>query len=167
MPPPSDWTWWSPITTECKEELPAAGRGGGPPPAGLPLSLQASGRVGVALKLVLALGGESREDRCSPGTAPWRPSGTIADVMRMEGENRDHRLLRAGGPAPHGLCGHPRSAAGGGAPGKARHLHPDRLRPLSTHQCRRRMGEADLAADLLEDGGPPPGRRSWPRSCAT
>ncbi|MFR3920860.1 MAG: DHH family phosphoesterase [Dysosmobacter welbionis] len=48
------WQWWT-------------------PPQRLPLSLKHLAGVGVALKLVLALGGESRRMPCSPGTAPWRP----------------------------------------------------------------------------------------------
>ena len=45
-PPPWAWTWSSPTTTSARTTLPAAVRRGGPPPAGLRLSLQASGRRG-------------------------------------------------------------------------------------------------------------------------
>ncbi len=44
--------------------------------------------VGVALKLVLALGGPDREDALFARYCTLAAIGTIADVMRMEGENR-------------------------------------------------------------------------------
>ncbi len=44
--------------------------------------------VGVALKLVLALGGPDRENALFARYCTLAAIGTIADVMRMEGENR-------------------------------------------------------------------------------
>ena len=59
---------------ECKEELPPACAVVDPrrPDCGYPFKHLAG--CGVALKLVLALGGESRRRPCCPATAPWPPS---------------------------------------------------------------------------------------------
>ena len=73
---------------ECKETLPAAVAVVDPhrPDCGYPFKHLAG--VGVALKLVLALGGNGREDALFARYCTLAAIGTIADVMRMEGENR-------------------------------------------------------------------------------
>ncbi len=110
--------------------------------------------VGVALKLVLALGGESREDALFARYCTLAAIGTIADVMRMEGENRTivscglealphtdfvgvHALLKEAG-----LLGRPITSIQIGFV-----LSP-RINAAG------RMGAADLAADLLETDDP-------------
>ena len=110
--------------------------------------------VGVALKLVLALGGENREDALFARYCTLAAIGTIADVMRMEGENRTivsyglealphtdfvgiHALLREAG-----LLGKPITSIQIGFV-----LSP-RINAAG------RMGAADLAADLLETDDP-------------
>lgn len=73
---------------ECKEQLPAAVAVVDPhrPDCGYPFKHLAG--VGVALKLVLALGGNDREDALFARYCTLAAIGTIADVMRMEDENR-------------------------------------------------------------------------------
>ena len=73
---------------ECKETLPAAVAVVDPhrPDCGYPFKHLAG--VGVALKLVLALGGNDREGALFARYCTLAAIGTIADVMRMEGENR-------------------------------------------------------------------------------
>ena len=110
--------------------------------------------MGVALKLVLALGGRSREEALFARYCTLAAIGTIADVMRMEGENRTivscglealphtdfvgiHALLREAG-----LAGKPISSIQIGFV-----LSP-RINAAG------RMGAADLAADLLETDDP-------------
>ena len=125
---------------ECKEELPRALAVVDPHRSDCPYPFKHLAGVGVALKLVLALGGESREDALFARYCTLAAIGTIADVMRMEGGEPHHRLLRAGGPAPHGLRGRPRPAEGGGASGQAHHLCPDRLCAGPQDQRRRPHG---------------------------
>ena len=73
---------------ECKEVLPNAVAVVDPhrPDCNYPFKNLAG--VGVALKLVLALGGESREDALFARYCALAAIGTVADVMLMEGENR-------------------------------------------------------------------------------
>ena len=73
---------------ECKDELPAACAVVDPhrPDCGFPFKHLAG--VGVALELVLALGGAERESALFSRYCTLAAIGTIADVMRMEGENR-------------------------------------------------------------------------------
>ena len=114
--------------------------GGRPPPAGLPVSFQASCRRGRCAEAGTGL------RRRKPGGCPLRPllhsgrhwhhRGCDADG----GREPDHCLLRFGGAAPHGFCGYSRLAAGGGAFGKAHYVHSDRVCPLPPHQCRRPYG---------------------------
>ena len=139
---------------ECKASLPAACAVVDPHRPDCPYPFKHLAGVGVALKLVLALGGESREDALFARYCTLAAIGTIADVMRMEGENRTivscglealahtdfvgiHALLREAG-----LAGKPVTSIQIGFV-----LSP-RINAAG------RMGAADLAADLLETADP-------------
>ena len=73
---------------ECKETLPAAAAVVDPHRADCGYPFKHLAGVGVALKLVLALGGNDREDALFARYCTLAAIGTIADVMRMEDENR-------------------------------------------------------------------------------
>lgn len=139
---------------ECKEALPDAVAVVDPHRPDCPYPFKHLAGVGVALKLVLALGGESREDALFARYCTLAAIGTVADVMRMEGENRTivycglealphtdfvgiHALLKEAG-----LLGKPITSIQIGFV-----LSP-RINAAG------RMGAADLAADLLETGDP-------------
>ena len=139
---------------ECKERLPDAVAVVDPHRPDCPYPFKHLAGVGVALKLVLALGGENREDALFARYCTLAAIGTVADVMRMEGENRTivacglealshtdfvgvHALLKESGllgkeitSIQIGFVLSPRINAAG------------------------RMGAADLAADLLETDDP-------------
>ena len=72
---------------ECKEQLPDACAVVDPHRPDCPYPFKHLAGVGVALGLVLALG-EGREDALFARYCTLAAIGTIADVMRMEGENR-------------------------------------------------------------------------------
>lgn len=135
---------------ECKEVLPNAVAVVDPHQPGCPYPFKYLAGVGVALKLVLALGGQERERALFARYCPLAAIGTVADVMRMEGENRTivHYGLAA---LPHsdfvglhallketGLLGKPISSVQIGF------ILSPRINAAG------RMGAADLAADLLE-----------------
>ena len=139
---------------ECKEELPKAVAVVDPHRSDCPYPFKHLAGVGVALKLVLALGGESREDSLFARYCSLAAIGTVADVMRMEGENRTivacglealphtdfvgiHALLKEAG-----LLGKPITSVQIGF------VLAPRINAAG------RMGEADLAADLLETSDP-------------
>ena len=139
---------------ECRETLPRAVAVVNPHRPDCPYPFKHLAGVGVALKLVLALGGESREDALFARYCTLAAIGTIADVMLMEGENRT--IVSCGLEAlPHtdfaGLHALLREAC----------LSD---KPLSSVQvgfalsprinAAGRMGEADLAAELLECADP-------------
>ncbi len=139
---------------ECKEALPRAVAVVDPHRPDCPYPFKHLAGVGVAMKLVLALGGESREDALFARYCTLAAIGTIADVMRMEGENRT--IVSCGLEAlPHtdfvgvhallketGLLGKPVTSIQIGFV-----LSP-RINAAG------RMGAADLAADLLETADP-------------
>ena len=151
---------------ECKEELPPACAVVDPhrPDCGYPFKHLAG--CGVALKLVLALGGESREEALLSRYCTLAAIGTVADVMQMSGENRTivsrglasigrsdfiglHALLREAGLSDKavtsvqiGFVLAPRINAAG------------------------RMGAADMAADLLLSTDPHQAERLARELCA-
>ena len=142
---------------ECKEELPRALAVVDPHRSDCPYPFKHLAGVGVALKLVLALGGESREDALFARYCTLAAIGTIADVMRMEGENRTiafcglealphtdfvgvHALLKEAG-----LLGKPITSVQIGF------VLAPRINAAG------RMGAADLAADLLQRQAVEPG----------
>ena len=73
---------------ECKEELPAALAVVDPHQADCPYPFKCLAGVGVALKLVLALGGKPRQEELLNRYADLAAIGTVADVMSLTGENR-------------------------------------------------------------------------------
>ncbi len=73
---------------ECKEALPDAAAVVDPHRPDCPYPFKCLAGVGVALKLVLALGGESQEDKLFARYCTLAAIGTVADVMKMCDENR-------------------------------------------------------------------------------
>ena len=139
---------------ECKDDLPRAAAVVDPHRPDCPYPFKCLAGVGVALKLVLALGGESRENALFARYCTLAAIGTIADVMRMDGENRTivscgldclphtdfvgiHALLKE-----VGLSGKPITSIQIGF------VLAPRINAAG------RMGAADLAADLLETSDP-------------
>ncbi len=138
---------------ECKERLPDACAVVDPHRPDCPYPFKHLAGVGVALKLVLALG-EGREDALFARYCTLAAIGTIADVMRMEGENRTivqcglESIDRCGFIGLHALLREAGLTA----------------RPVSSIQigfvlaprinAAGRMGRAELAAELLLTGDP-------------
>lgn len=79
---------------ECKEELPAAVAVVDPHRKDCPYPFKDLAGVGVALKLVMALGGEKRYRALFLEYADLAAVGTVADVMKLLGENRT--IVRVG-----------------------------------------------------------------------
>ena len=108
----------------------------------------------MALKLVLALGGSGNEERLFCRYCTLAAIGTIADVMRMEGENRV--IVR------RGLAALPRTDFVGihallkeaGLDGKPVTSVQIGFSLAPRINAAGRMGAADLAADLLETEDP-------------
>ena len=73
---------------ECKEMLPTAEAVVDPRRADCPYPFKALAGVGVALKLVLALGGAEERPALLREYADLAAIGTVADVMLLTGENR-------------------------------------------------------------------------------
>ena len=73
---------------ECKEVLPAAAAVVDPHRPDCPYPFKHLAGCGVALKLVLALGGPDREEALFARYCTLAAVGTVADVMQMSGENR-------------------------------------------------------------------------------
>ena len=151
---------------ECKEELPRAAAVVDPHRPDCPYPFKHLAGCGVALKLVLALGGESREEALLSRYCTLAAIGTVADVMQMSDENRTivsrglasigrsdfiglHALLREAGLSDKavtsvqiGFVLAPRINAAG------------------------RMGAADMAADLLLSTDPHQAERLARELCA-
>ena len=79
---------------ECKEEIPAAVAVVDPHRKDCPYPFKDLAGVGVALKLVMALGGEKRALSLFQEYADLAAVGTVADVMKLLGENRT--IVRVG-----------------------------------------------------------------------
>ena len=134
---------------ECKAALPAAAAVVDPRRADCPYPFKCLAGVGVALKLVLALGGPARRDELLERYADLAAIGTVADVMSLTGENRT--IVRLGLEALRRT----------GRPGLRALLHEAGLdeRPLTATaigytlapriNASGRMGCAALAAELL------------------
>ena len=73
---------------ECKNELPAARAIVNPHQPGCSYPFKALAGVGVALKLVLALGGPAEREALLDRYTDLAAVGTVADVMELTGENR-------------------------------------------------------------------------------
>lgn len=73
---------------ECKEPLPDAAAVVDPHRSDCPYPFKHLAGVGVALKLIMALGGEENEDALFRRYSSLAAIGTVADVMCMTGENR-------------------------------------------------------------------------------
>ena len=134
---------------ECKAALPAAAAVVDPRRADCPYPFKCLAGVGVALKLVLALGGPARQDELLARYADLAAIGTVADVMSLTGENRT--IVRLGLEALRRT----------GRPGLRALLHEAGLdeRPLTATaigytlapriNASGRMGCASLAGELL------------------
>ena len=150
---------------ECKEELPAALAVVDPhrPDCSYPFPCLAG--VGVALKLVLALGGPHRQEELLERYADLAAIGTVADVMSLTGENRT--IVRLGLEALRHT----------GRPGLKALLRQSGLeeRPLNSVaigytlaprlNASGRMGCANLAAELLLTADPARGEELAIRLC--
>lgn len=79
---------------ECKEEIPAALAVVDPRRKDCPYPFKELAGVGVALKLVMALGGPARYRSLFHEYADLTAVGTVADVMQLLGENRT--IVRVG-----------------------------------------------------------------------
>ncbi len=150
---------------ECKEELPAALAVVDPhrPDCSYPFPCLAG--VGVALKLVLALGGPHRQKELLERYADLAAIGTVADVMSLTGENRT--IVRLGLEALRHTS----------RPGLKALLRQSGLeeRPLNSVaigytlaprlNASGRMGCANLAAELLLTADPARGEELAIRLC--
>ena len=150
---------------ECKEKLPAALAVVDPhrPDCSYPFPCLAG--VGVALKLVLALGGPHRQEELLERYADLAAIGTVADVMSLTGENRT--IVRLGLEALRHT----------GRPGLKALLRQSGLeeRPLNSVaigytlaprlNASGRMGCANLAAELLLTADPARGEELAIRLC--
>lgn len=134
---------------ECKSELPKAVAVVDPHRRDCPYPFKHLAGVGVALKLVLALGGPDRREELLQTYVDLAAIGTVADVMAVVGENRAivrmglERIQKTGRP---GLCALLHEAGLDGRPltsGTIGYTLAPRINASG------RMGQAGLAAELL------------------
>lgn len=139
---------------ECKDTLPNAVAVVNPHRSDCHYPFKSLAGVGVALKLVLALGGDNREDALFARYATLAAIGTVADVMKMEGENRT--IVRAGlEQLPHSdFVGIHALLKEAGLQGKVITSVQIGFVLAPRINAAGRMGAADLAADLLEATDP-------------
>ena len=150
---------------ECKEVLPAAVAVVDPRRADCPYPFKSLAGVGVALKLVLALGGPAREGELLERYADLAAVGTVADVMSLTGENRT--IVRLGlaalsRTARPGLRALLREAGMGERPltaGAVGYTLAPRINASG------RMGHASLAGELLLTGDPARGEELARQLC--
>ena len=138
---------------ECKDTLPEAVAVVDPRRPDCPYPFKHLAGVGVALKLVLALG-EQREEALFARYCTLAAIGTVADVMQMSGENRTivHRGLEAIGNTDFlGLKALLRET---GLTDRAVTSTQIGFVLSPRINAAGRMGEAELAADLLLTGDP-------------
>lgn len=138
---------------ECKEELPDAAAVVDPRRPDCPYPFKHLAGVGVALKLALALDGQ-REEALFARYCTLAAVGTVADVMHMSGENRTivHRGLEAIGNTDFlGLRALLRET--GLADREVSSIQIGFILAPRINAAGR-MGEAELAADLLLTNDP-------------
>ena len=150
---------------ECKKALPGALAVVDPRREDCPYPFKCLAGVGVALKLVLALGGPARREELLDRYADLAAIGTVADVMSLTGENRT--IVRLGLKALRHTQ----------RPGLRALLHEAGLdeRPLNATavgytlapriNASGRMGCAALAGELLLTGDPVRGEELARRLC--
>ena len=138
---------------ECKDQLPDAAAVVDPRRPDCPYPFKHLAGVGVALKLVLALDGQ-REEAVFARYCTLAAIGTVADVMQMTGENRTivHRGLETIGSTDFlGLKALLRET---GLEDKEISSTQIGFVLAPRINAAGRMGEAELAADLLLTGDP-------------
>ncbi len=157
------WAWLSPTTTSRSTSCPKAC----PWPirrcdANCPSSILAG--VGVALKLVQVLGGRLGQPHLWRDFTDFATLGTVADLMPMRDENRAlvsdgiARMNAAPRPCIAALAGH--AAAPPTSPSAPR---TSASRVIPRLNAAGRMGDAQLALDLLMTDDFERGERAWPR----
>ena len=137
---------------ECKETLPNAAAVVDPHRPDCPYPFKFLAGCGVALKLVLALGGENREDALFARYCTLAAIGTVADVMQMTGENRTIVYRGLDSIANTDFTGLQALLQETGL--LAREITSTQIGFVLAPRINAagRMGEAELAADLLLTG---------------
>ena len=134
---------------ECKEELPDAAAVVDPHRSDCPYPFKHLAGCGVALKLVLALGGSDREEALFARYCTLAAIGTVADVMQMSDENRTIVSRGLEGIAHSDFIGLHALLQEAGLADKAVTSVQIGFVLAPRINAAGRMGEADMAADLL------------------